>query len=108
MIDPDDIGPHNVTAQTNLYRNHPNFKYFLNVTVKGITGGKVTYTDSKGAENSIQADSIVFWNGLKARTEDAANFAGSADEVILAGDCTGEKGRINRAVRSAFFAASRV
>jgi len=108
MIDPDDIGPHNVTAQTNLYRNHPNFKYFLKTTVKGITGGNVTYTDSKGAENSIQADSIVIWNGLKARTEDAVNFAGSADEVLLVGDCTGEKGRINRAIRSAFFVASRV
>jgi NADPH-dependent glutamate synthase beta subunit-like oxidoreductase len=108
MIDPDDIGPHNVTAQTNLYRNHPNFKYFLNTTVKSIGGGKVTYADSKGAENTIQADSIVIWSGLKARTEDATNFAGSADEVILVGDCTGEKGRINRAIRSAFYAASRV
>jgi len=108
MIDPDDIGPHNVTAQTSLYRSNPNFKYFLKTTVKGISGGKVTYTDEKGAENSIQADSIVIWNGLKARTEDAANFAGSADEVLLVGDCTGEKGRINRAIRSAFFVASRV
>ena len=108
MIDPDDIGPHNVTTQTNLYRKHPNFKYFLKTTVKSIAGGKVTYTDEKGAENSIQADSIVIWNGLKARTEDAANFAGSADEVLLVGDCTGEKGRINRAIRSAFFVASRV
>ena len=108
MIDPDDIGPHNVTAQTNLYRKHPNFKYFLKTTVKDITGGKVTYTDEKGAENSIQADSIVIWSGLKARTEDATNFAGCADEVILVGDCTGEKGRINRAIRSAFYAASRV
>ena len=108
MIDPDDIGPHNVTTQTKLYRSHPNFKYFLNTTVKDITGGKVTYKDSKGAENSIQADSIVIWSGLKARTEDADNFAEAADEVLLVGDCTGEKGRINRAVRSAFFVASRV
>jgi len=108
MIDPGDIGPHNVTAQTNLYRNHPNFKYFLNTMVKDITGGKVTYTDEKGIENSIQADSIVIWSGLKARTEDADNFAGSADEVLVVGDCTGEKGRINRATRSAFFVASRI
>jgi pyruvate/2-oxoglutarate dehydrogenase complex dihydrolipoamide dehydrogenase (E3) component len=108
MIEPDDIGPHNVTAQTNLYKKHPNFKYFLKTTVKSITGGKVTFTDSKGVENSIQADSIVIWNGLKARTEDATNFAGAADEVLLVGDCTGEKGRINRAVRSAFFVTSRV
>jgi len=108
MIEPDDIGPHNVTAQTNLYRNHPNFTYHLNTVVKGITGGKVTYTDKDGAEKSIKADSIVIWSGLKARTEDADNFAGTAGEVIVVGDCTGEKGRINRATRSAFYAASRV
>lgn len=108
MIDPADIGPHNVTAQTNLYRNHPNFKYFLNTVVKSITGGKVTFTDEKGVENSIQADSIVIWAGLKARTEDADNFAGAAAEVLLVGDCTGERGRINRATRSAFYVASRV
>ncbi|MBN1625863.1 MAG: FAD-dependent oxidoreductase [Deltaproteobacteria bacterium] len=108
MIDPSDIGPHNVTTQTNLYRNHPNFKYHLETTVKDITGGKVTYTDKEGADKSIQADSIVIWNGLKARTEDADNFAGSANEVLVVGDCTGEKGRINRAIRSAFYAASRV
>jgi pyruvate/2-oxoglutarate dehydrogenase complex dihydrolipoamide dehydrogenase (E3) component len=108
MIDPDDIGPHNVTAQTRIYRSHPNFKYFLKTTVNGITGGKVTYTDEKGAEKSVQADSIVVWFGLKPRTEDADNFAGSADEVLLVGDCTGEKGRINRAIRSAFYVASRV
>jgi thioredoxin reductase len=108
MIDPEDIGPHNVTAQTNLYRNHSNFTYHLEAMVKSISGGKVTYTDKDGAEKSIKADSIVLWQGLKARTEDATNFAGAADEVILVGDCTGEKGRINRATRSAFYAASRV
>jgi|WetSurSiteA1Bulk_404760.scaffolds.fasta_scaffold25482_2 hypothetical protein len=108
MIEPDDIGPHNVTAQTNLYRNHPNFKYFLKTTVKSIAGGKVTYIDAKGAENSILADSIVIWTGLKPRLEDADAFAGSADEVLVVGDCTGDKSRMNRATRSAFFAASRI
>jgi pyruvate/2-oxoglutarate dehydrogenase complex dihydrolipoamide dehydrogenase (E3) component len=108
MFDPGDIGPHNVTAQTNLYRNHPNFTYHLNTVVKSIAGGKVTYTDKAGAEKSINPDSIVIWLGLKARMEDADNFAGAAAEVHLVGDCTGEKGRINRATRSAFYVASRV
>ncbi len=108
MIDPADIGPHNVTAQTNLYRTLPNFTYHLNTVVKSITGGKVTYTDKEGAEKSVKADSIVLWSGLKARTEDADNFAGAADEVLVVGDCTGERGRLNRATRSAFYAASRV
>jgi pyruvate/2-oxoglutarate dehydrogenase complex dihydrolipoamide dehydrogenase (E3) component len=108
MIDPEDIGPHNVTAQTSLYRSHPNFEYFLETTVKDITGGKVSYLDKDGNEQSVKADSIVLWSGLRARTEDADNFAGAADEVLVVGDCTGEKGRINRAVRKAFFVASGV
>jgi len=109
MIGPEDIGAHNVTAQTSLYRSHSNFKYFLKTTVKSISGGKVTYTDSKGAENSIQADSVVIWSGLKARTEDADNFAGAAPEVLVVGQCSGgDDNRLNRVTRSAFYAASRV
>jgi NADPH-dependent 2,4-dienoyl-CoA reductase/sulfur reductase-like enzyme len=108
MFDLADIGPHSVTAQTNLYRNHPNCKYFLNTTVKSISGGRVAYTDLSGAENSIHADSIVIWSGLKARTEDADIFSGSAPEVHLLGDCIGDKNRINRAIRSAFYVASQV
>jgi hypothetical protein len=77
-------------------------------TSKSITGGKVTYTDSKGAENSIQADSIVIWSGLKPRMDEAEKLIGSADEVLLLGDCTGKNGRIRKTIRSAFFVASQV
>jgi len=108
MIDPEDIGPHSVTHQENIYKNHPDFKYFMKTTVKSITGGKVTYMDSKGAENSIQADSLVIWSGLKPRTEEAVNFSGSADEVLLLGDCTGNNGRVLKTIRSAFYVASQV
>jgi NADPH-dependent glutamate synthase beta subunit-like oxidoreductase len=108
MFDLIDIGPHNVTAQTNIYRNHPNFTYHMKVIPKSITGGKVVYTDENGAEHSVQADSIVIWSGLKARTGDSEKFAGAADEVLLVGDCTGENGRINRTMRNAFYVASRV
>jgi pyruvate/2-oxoglutarate dehydrogenase complex dihydrolipoamide dehydrogenase (E3) component len=108
MFDLIDIGPHNVTAQTNIYRNHPNFSYHMKAIPKSITGGKVVYTDENGAEQSVQADSIVLWSGLKARTGDAEKFAGAADEVLLVGDCTGENGRINRTMRNAFYVASRV
>jgi NADH dehydrogenase FAD-containing subunit len=108
MIGKEDIGAHNVTAQTKIYRTHPNFKHVLNATVTDITGGKVTYTDKDGAVQSIQADSIVFSTGLRPRQEEAANFAGSADEVRLLGDCTGTNGRLLTATRSAFSVASQV
>ena len=108
MIDAEDIGPHSVGNQERIYKNHPNFQYFMKTTVKGISGGKVTYTDEKGAENSIQADSIVIWSGLKPRMDEAEKFIGSAAEVLLVGDCTGQAGRIHKTIRNAFFVASQV
>jgi NADPH-dependent 2,4-dienoyl-CoA reductase/sulfur reductase-like enzyme len=108
LIGKEDIGPHTVTEQTEIYRNHPNFKFELNTTVTDVSGGKVTYTDKDGAVKSIPADSIVFSSVMRPRTEEAASFAGAADEVRLVGDCTGTNGRINRAIRSAFFVASQV
>ncbi|MBN1625866.1 MAG: FAD-dependent oxidoreductase [Deltaproteobacteria bacterium] len=108
MIDAEDVGPHNVGNQERIYKNHPNFKYLMKTTVKDITGGKVTYTDEKGAEKSIQADSIVIWSGLKPTMDEAEKFIGSADEVLMLGDCTGNGGRIHKVIRNAFFVASQV
>jgi 2,4-dienoyl-CoA reductase-like NADH-dependent reductase (Old Yellow Enzyme family)/thioredoxin reductase len=108
LFEEDFRGPHNMANQEGIYPNHPNFSYALNVVVKGITGGKVTYKDSSGAEKSVQADSVVIWNGLKPRMDEAEKFLKSADEVYLAGDCTGKNGHLQKAVRSAFFAASQV
>jgi 2,4-dienoyl-CoA reductase-like NADH-dependent reductase (Old Yellow Enzyme family)/thioredoxin reductase len=108
MIDPGDIGPHSVTHQEEIYKNHPDFKYFMKTNVKSIAGGKVVYMDEKGVENFIQADSVVIWSGLKPRTEEAVSFSGSAEEVLLVGDCTGNTDRIIKTMRSAFFVASQV
>ena len=108
IIDAEDVGAHNVGNQERIYKNHPNFKYFMKTTVKSITGSKVVYTDEKGVESSIQADSIVIWSGLKPRMDEAEKFIGSADEVLLLGDCTGKGGRIQKTIRSAFFVASQV
>ena len=94
--------------QEDFYKNHPNFSSILQATVKSVAGGKVTYTDSNGNEKSIQADTIVIWSGLKPRMDEAAKFIGSADDVLLVGDCTGNGGSIQKNIRSAFFVASQV
>jgi len=94
--------------QEGIYRNHPNFSYALKAEVTSITGGKVTYKDSTGAEKSVQVDSVVIWSGLKPRMDEAEKFLTCADEVYLAGDCTGKNGHLQKAIRSAFFAASQV
>ena len=108
MIDPRDVGPHNVGTQERIYKNHPDFTYHMKTLPRSISGGKVTYIDEKGAEKSVQADSIVIWSGLKPKTGDAEKFAGSADEVILVGDCKGDTDRLIKTMRHAFFVGSQV
>jgi pyruvate/2-oxoglutarate dehydrogenase complex dihydrolipoamide dehydrogenase (E3) component len=108
MVEHELVGAHNMSNQEGIYKNHPNFSYVLEAMVKSIAGGKVTYADSKGAEKSIQADSIVIYSGLKPRMDEAEKFVGSADEVLMLGDCTGKNGTIQKTIRSAFFVASQV
>ncbi len=108
LVELKDVGPHNMRSQMEIYENHPNFNYVLEAAVKSITGGKVIYTDSKGNEKSIQADSIVIHAGLKPRMDEAMKFTGSANQVLFIGDCTGENGTIQKSIRSAYFMASQV
>jgi len=108
LFEPDFQGPHNMQNQEGIYKNHPNFSYALNAVVKSVKGGNVTYTDSTGAEKSVQADSVVIWSGLTPRLDEASKFLNCADEVYLAGDCTGKNGHLQLATRSAFFMASQV
>jgi 2,4-dienoyl-CoA reductase-like NADH-dependent reductase (Old Yellow Enzyme family)/thioredoxin reductase len=108
LVEPENVGPTNMENALAICNNHPDFKYELGVTVKSFTGGKVTYTDSKGVEKSVQADSLVIWSGLKPRMDEAEKFFGSADEVLLLGDCTGNNGSLQKTIRSAFFVASQV
>ena len=108
LIEMECIGSHNMMNQIAILQNHPDLDFATEVTVKDITGGKVTYTDSKGAEKSIPADSIVIYSGLKPRMDEAEKFIGSADQVLLLGDCTGKSGTIQKTIRSAFFVASQI
>ena len=108
LIEEDCIGPHNMMNQIGILEAHPDYSCVLQATVKDITGGKVTYTDSTGKENTLQADSIVIYSGLKPRTDEAAKFAGAANQVLLLGDCTGKNGTIQKTIRSAYFMASQV
>ena len=117
---------HNVTVLTSekeLYRNErvhypegviwaydllKNFNYITEAVVKGISAGKVIYTDAKGNEKSIPADSVVIYAGLRPRIDEALKFSGTARQFITAGDCTERGGDVQKAIRSAFFAASRI
>ncbi len=108
LIELELIGPHNMMNQILILENHPNYACVLNAMPKSISGGKVTYTDSEGKEKSVKADSIVIFSGLKPRMDEAEKFFTSADQVLFIGDCTGKGGTVQKAIRSAYFAASQV
>ena len=117
---------HNVTVLTSekeLYRNEQvhypegvtwaydllkNYNYITEAMAKGISAGKVTYIDAKGNEKSINGDSVVIYAGLRPRNDEALKFYGTAKQFITAGDCTERGGNVQKAIRSAFFAASQI
>lgn len=101
--------PHGPNTVISAYRSMKNFSSLTQVTPTKISGGKVTYTDASGKENSVTADSVVIFGGLKAKQDEAMKFSGTAKKAFyLIGDCTGRCGNIQKATRSAFFAASQV
>jgi hypothetical protein len=94
--------------QIDLYQNHENISYELETIPTKISRGKVAYRDAEGKEKSVKADSVVIFAGLKPKMDEALAFAGSAGQVLLLGDCTGQAGTIQKTIRSAFFIASQV
>lgn len=108
MIPEDAIGPHNMENQIDLYQNHENISYELETIPTKISKGKVTYRDAEGKEKFVKADSVVIFAGLKPKMDEAMEFSGSAGQVLLLGDCTGNAGTVQKTIRSAYFIASQV
>jgi NADPH-dependent 2,4-dienoyl-CoA reductase/sulfur reductase-like enzyme len=93
----------------NTYDYMKNFDYVTEAIATRIADGKVYYRDASGTEKSVAADSVVIWNGLKARTGEAMTFSDAAGKAFYAvGDCTTKGGNIQKAVRTAYFAAAQI
>ena len=100
---------HYEEIMVDVYDHLENFSYILEAMATRISDGKVTYTDAKGNEKSIQADSVVLYAGLKAKQDEALKFYGSARNAFFAiGDCTGKCGDVQKVIRNAFFTASQI
>jgi hypothetical protein len=57
----------------------------------------------------VAADSVVIWSGLRARTNEAMTFSSTAGKAFYAiGDCTTKGGNIQKAIRTAYFAAAQI
>jgi len=98
-------GPHQVI---DTYLDMKNFSFITEATAKNISEEKVTYIDAKGAEKSIQADSVVIYAGFKPRMDEALKFADSADRFFTIGDCDAVGGMVRACTRTAFAAASQL
>jgi hypothetical protein len=86
-----------------------NFTPVTEAITTRISEGKVTYRDAKGREQTIQADSVVIYSGLKARQDEALKFYGSAKNgFYTAGNCTNKCGNVQKSIRSAFLVASQI
>jgi pyruvate/2-oxoglutarate dehydrogenase complex dihydrolipoamide dehydrogenase (E3) component len=101
-------GPHQLAMLQMNFEAMDGCTAITQVLPKGISNGKITYTDAKGGEKSVKADSVVVYAGLKARQADAMKFAGLAGQVHLVGECRGNNGGVQKGQRSAFFAASQI
>jgi thioredoxin reductase len=108
LIPDEAIGPHNMENQLDISLTHPNISRVLESVATRISDGKVFYRDAAGSEKSVEAESVVIYSGLKPRMDEAMKFAGSAGQVLLLGDCTGQAGNLQKTMRSAFFVASQV
>jgi 2,4-dienoyl-CoA reductase-like NADH-dependent reductase (Old Yellow Enzyme family)/thioredoxin reductase len=90
-----------------MYEAMDNFKFITEVTITGISTGKVTYADAKGNEKSIQADNVVISAGRQPRKEEAQKFYGTADRFFAIGDCD-SAGSVRSCTRTAFATASQI
>jgi 2,4-dienoyl-CoA reductase-like NADH-dependent reductase (Old Yellow Enzyme family)/thioredoxin reductase len=78
----------------------PSFHYVLNATAKEITSTGVVYTDAQG-EHTLPADSVVLSVGMRAKTQEALAFYGTAPRFYMVGDCK-KPGTIQTTNRSAY------
>ncbi len=105
MLAPNAPPAHFYSLFKEAWEKLPNFKYILQARCNGIGANKVTYTDADGVERAIEAGSVVIAVGMKAKSDLALKFVGSADRLFIIGDCS-VAGNVQKAMRSAFSTAS--
>jgi NADPH-dependent 2,4-dienoyl-CoA reductase/sulfur reductase-like enzyme len=90
-----------------VYEHLDDFDFILEAIPTRISEREVIYRDAKGNERSILADSVVLFAGLKPKQDEAMKFYSAARNAFFTiGDCTGECGNVQKAVRNAYFTAS--
>ncbi|MDR1204064.1 MAG: FAD-dependent oxidoreductase [Peptococcaceae bacterium] len=81
----------------------PNLRLELNTQCTGISPEGVVCRDGNGGEHVYAADTVVSAVGLTPLREEAGRLLGTAQQVILAGDCR-KPAQMAEAVLSGYFA----
>ncbi len=82
----------------------PTFHYVLNASAKEIGDQGVTYTDQNGEEHTIPADTVVLSVGMRAKSDEALGFYGTAPHFYMIGDCV-KPGTVQTGTRNAYATA---
>lgn len=78
-----------------------NLHTVVNGRCSGIHDGYVSYLDSDGAEQKLEADSVVLCVGFRSKTADAESLIVDGVPFTFIGDCK-KVGTVQQAVRGAF------
>ena len=91
-----------------LYDRVPKYCHlYLSSPVTQITPTQVGYKDPDGVEHFLDADTVIFSSGRKAREDEAEKFRGCAPKFFKLGDCL-KASNVRNANRTAYDAAAQI
>ena len=87
------------------WKNCEGFSSILKAKVTGITGTGVTYLDETGAEQTIEADTVIMAVGTRSKKDEAYAFYAPGCETTVIGDAEAIK-TVQGAMRSGYAAGN--
>lgn len=83
------------------------FTGICNARVTAITEDGVRYLDKDGGEQTVTADTVIIAAGMRARIDEALQYAGVSKYYYRVGDCR-QVGNIQKCMRTAYLSASQL
>lgn len=96
---------HYYTMFKEAWEHTEGFSGITNAKVSAISNKEVSYMDKNDTLISIPADTVILSVGMKAKTDEAYSFHGSAKIMKPIGDCF-KVGSVQSATKTAYAAAS--
>jgi thioredoxin reductase len=95
-----------------VLKSQKNLKYLLNARCISIDENGVTYIDKNCLENTLKVGTVVISVGMKPKTDKVLEFVQEVHSAGMLyypiGDCAHQRGNVQKAIRSAFAAASQI